>query len=51
MINPVFSKAAEVTSKAVVRLYCNILSAPNPVINILVPSGLNVIPVGEFHRF
>ena len=40
-----FSKVAEVISKAVVRLYCNILSAPIPVIYILVPSGLNVIPV------
>ena len=45
LISTDFSKAAEVISKAVVRLYCNILSAPIPVIYILVPSGLNVIPV------
>ena len=39
------SLTAEVTSKAVVRLYCSILALLIPVIYILVPSGLNVIPV------
>ena len=36
----------EVTSKATLKVYCRILSLSIPVTYILVPSGLNIIPVG-----